>query len=231
MERNISLNILHSDYIFKQDLKSRLLKMYIERKCSILQEQFTLYDILKILKCIFQNYNLLDQCNDLIVLCDQELELAIDMSMISLCQLPALVLKSLKKISFHTTIPPELSYDLEIMFEKKIVIHNLPEYKSWKFLIKTEFRNLLERVDTFDKYRTIFTFDEIVYCFHKYLESRNETIFIDVRNNKIVNISKDDLSHVFKVNALHKKQIPIFINKQIDHIIIQENDISSSSTN
>jgi hypothetical protein len=89
------LGILHSYYTFKLDAP---LRTYIKKKQRSLKPRYTLCEILTILKDIIRDEEMFDMRNPAMIICDQELENALNMKALHVTEIRELVYSQLVRL-------------------------------------------------------------------------------------------------------------------------------------
>lgn len=152
---------------------------------------------------------LFDPNNNVMIICSQLLDNALNVHSFHIDQMYLYVLPHIVKISTH------LNY---ICMPLMINYHQPENLKfngplSTKFILQPKCIEIL-RAFLPRNYETSFTYDNIVLFFRNYI-MRDKQSLVDIRNKFVIFIKNHPLQILFKAEAIHRKQFEQFIFKQI----------------
>ncbi len=200
--------LLHSTYSF---LKCSPLKNYILRRYPNFAPTFTLFALLTCMKNTIRDEFLFDEKNPAIIMCDEELDTALEVSVLHVTQVREKTLNHLKWITcpreillLISSIPPLPS---PLRSEKTVSPLML-------YILPNDFRKVLSTLEGFPYRQYIFTFREICMYVSDYIVSKSEVLF-DPRNLLVCVVMNDPLGKALNVNAFHRCQVTQLIKKNI----------------
>jgi hypothetical protein len=174
------------------------LEEYMEKKRCKLPSVFTLFQILESLKNIIWKETLYDENNVGIVMCDKDLEKALNVKALHMQNIPAYVKRHLMLID---------GYPLPSQAPKKAVKqvkkHTKKEKPSW--MICDGMREVFATLPHFPKHKKYFKMEDLVQYLSAYMLANSKRL-IDPRNIHIAIVEKDKIGHVFGVRAFHVSQ-------------------------
>ena len=176
--------------------ESSTLQPYISSKTGLVGKDYRLQDILLIIYSVMQHDSLFDENNQVIIMCDHELEVALNMKALHVCELRSLVLSQLVGGgSFQPMKMSSSTYDKFAGF-----------YKSrHRYFLRPSLLAVVQSVEGFE-HKWVFTFGEVVSTLCQYICSKSEKL-LDSRNVLVVLVENDPLGTAFKVRAFHCTQL------------------------
>lgn len=228
-------------YSFKKDSP---LNAYIARKGIYLEKNFIFYELMYALKKIIHDEDMFDSKNTSIVICDIEMEKALQIKSFHYRQLvdvvetqvkqePKLTVKySFKKLQDrqlkrNTSISVNFryktylkDYDFKREYWPKFLKHNyivdyLPVGTKELFLLKTPLYNVFATLPNFDmNILSPITYEKVLELFAFYVHC-NEQSLIDPTNDQIIHIKNDLLGIAFDAGAIHYTQIDSCLYNQL----------------
>lgn len=199
------------------------LKNYLVHKNKKIPEPFTLLNILLLLKEIIIEEKLFDPRNVSIILCNPELDKALNKKALHITELHWLVLFQMRKMCCQTTESldntklPEQCSDFKLYFPEKPkpTEGDSASLFSMQHLLRSilSVANGSNGMECKHK-QCLFTKDEITKLVLSYLKTKH-TSLTDPRNPYIFFVKNDPIGWAFQVDAFHESQIPSLIQKQI----------------
>jgi hypothetical protein len=174
------------------------LEEYMETKRCNLPSVFTLLQILECLKTIIWKEDLFDERNMEIILCDKDLETALNVKALRWKDVPTIVKRHLVLIDGY--ISPILAPQKTVKQVKK---HDKKEKPSW--MICDGMREVFATLPHFPKHKKYFKMEDLVQYLSAYMLANSKRL-IDPRNIHIAIVEKDKIGHVFGVRAFHVSQ-------------------------
>lgn len=164
-----------------------------------------------------QNY---DPNNTSMILCNQDLEKALNVKSCHIGQLNEILHKrlALPMFVYHPFIPSTVRanhrrYSVRGSPYRALVrCHNI--HLDSKVLLRPKFAELLSTIDGPHKNQSIFRWEEVCNLVSKYIQA-NRVRIIDARNESVLNLRDDKMGQLFGVISLHRNQINGFIREQI----------------
>jgi hypothetical protein len=239
--------ILNLNYTFKVNAP---LKNYIRLKTNSMRENYTLAELLTILKNVIADEELYDHRNHAIILCNSELEAAFDLPGMHVTELRECVYRQIVELpeeyqnpvpiqqhnqSVRESLPQETAnepttstIDSEVEIIEPRICSKVYSNKNARFRLKPDFYDLLSVVPSFDKTQTLFAYDEVTELLSKYILSKKDSIF-DLRHVKLALVKNDPLGKVFAVDAFHRLQVTSMLRKQLIYVLDVSSEDSSST--
>ena len=184
------------------------LKQFLNLKCDENERSFTYIQVLKILKDVIISEKLYDPKNPAIILCDDDLELALNQKALHVSQLNAAIL-------------PHFSNSKDIEFPQVIHTKNPTEQgrrffgnPTTEFSMQPNLLNLIRKLAEPNNTRSIFSLTEILDLVSHYIISNKSTIF-DPRNVTLALVKDNLLGKALNVAAFHRSQIRALLDKQL----------------
>jgi len=230
-----------SYYEFKA---SSTLKAYLSKRDPDCHYPRILEDILKRICIILEEEGQFDKRNPSIIICNPDLEQALNMKALHVSELEPIVVSHLIKQSpfqqrfidsiqtrvMRGPLHKKLQYDQKKVQETSHlacppVDHLLRkvkpspyvyEFPLTKFSLSHEYRKVVSTLKNFNQRRTTFSMREAVCLLRDYILANHERL-IDNRNIKIVICDKDPLGAAFKVDAFHNSQAIPLLKKCLIH--------------
>ena len=183
---------LYSRYRFKPESK---LKEYLYIKTNIKRSYYLLVEIMEKIKVIVRSEKLYDPKNPSIIMCDPNLETALNVKDLHVTEVRHQILKHLTLVRHQNW---QLNYnscfikrgDISIPPAKtsNVTTAQVPN-KDVKYIVKPLLMGLLRsECDEKDRTKAAFKFDEVLSLLFKYLLRRRGTLF-DSRNIKVASFS------------------------------------------
>ena len=239
--------ILNLNYTFKVNAP---LKNYIRLKTNSMRENYTLAELLTILKNVIAEEELYDHRNHAIILCNSELEAALDLPGMHVTELRECVYRQIVELpeeyqnpvpiqqhnqSVRESLPQETAnepttstIDSEVEIIEPRICSKVYSNKNARFRLKPDFYDLLSVVPSFDKTQTLFAYDEVTELLSKYILSKKDSIF-DLRHVKLALVKNDPLGKAFAVNAFHRCQVTSMLRRQLIYVLDVSSEDSSST--
>ena len=190
---------------WKQNSK---LEQYLSLKCGEKDHSFTYVKVLKTLKDVIISEKLFDPKNPGIILCDDNLEQALDQKALHVSQLNAAIIphfENWKQIEFpqviHTKNPTEHG--------KRFFGNPMTEFSMQPNLLR-----LIKDVAGPNNKKSIFSVTEILNLISQYIIANKSTIF-DPRNITLAMVKNNLLGKALDVAAFHRSQIRALLDKQL----------------
>ena len=190
---------LYSTYRFKPESK---LKEYLFIKTKVKRSYYMLMEIFEDLKVILRSEKLYDPKNPSIIMCDPDLEIALNMKDLHVTQIRDQILKQLTlqrqqnwRENFNTFISKSKSTSASSTPPAKTtdVPTTLVPDKEAKYIVNPSLMGLLRtECEEKDRAKAAFKFEEVVNLLFKYLIRRRDTLF-DSRNIKVARVHHDPL--------------------------------------
>jgi len=230
-----------SYYEFKA---SSTLKAYLSKRDPDCHYPRILEDILRGICIILEEEGQFDKRNPSIIICNPDLEQALNMKALHVSELEPIVVSHLIKQSpfqqrfidsiqtrvMRGPLHKKLQYDQKKVQETSHlacppVDHLLRkvkpspyeyEFPLTKFSLSHEYRKVVSTLKNFNQRRTTFSMREAVCLLTDYILANHDRL-IDNRNIKIVICDKDPLGAAFKVDAFHNSQAIPLLKKCLIH--------------
>ena len=168
-----------------------------------------LVEILEKLKVIVRSEKLFDPKNPSIIMCDPDLEMALNMKDIHVTEVRHQILKQLTLVKQQNW---RKIYRNENTFSSRA--QPLVPDKEAKYNVKPCLMVLL-RTECEEKDKATFTYEEVVQLLFKYLLKRRETLF-DPRNLQVVRVHDDPLGRALGgIARFHRCQVPNLLRAQL----------------
>ena len=203
---------LYSRYRFKPDSK---LREYLFMKTKVKRSYYLLVEIMEKLKVILRSEKLYDLKNPSIIMCDSDLEMALNMKDLHVTEIRHQILKQLTLVKQQKWLK---NYRKENTFSQRASTSNasttiVPD-KDAKYNVKPPLMELL-RTECEEKNKATFTYKEVVHLLFKYLLKRRETLF-DPGNLKVVRVHEDPLGRALGgIARFHRCQVPNLLRAQL----------------
>ena len=193
---------LYSRYRFKPESK---LKEYLYIKTNIKRSYYMLVEILEDLKVIVRSEKLYDPKNPSIIMCDPDLEIALNMKDLHVTEVREQILKQLTLLrqqswreNFNAFISKSKSTSASSRPPAKttnVPTTLVPDTEA-KYIVKPSLMGLLRsECEEKDRTKAAFKFEEVVNLLFRYLNRRKDTLF-DSRNIKVARVHLDPLGRV-----------------------------------
>ena len=147
------------------------LKKYIQNKTKIHKTFFTLGEITTILRIVIKQEKLYEERNPTVIICSEELKLALKCDALHLSELK-------EKILTHLALAPEYLRDGENPsnnFPTGSISVWIP--KKAQFKLRRPFCELIQKVNKFNRNRTVFSYEEVCFSLSKCINDQRENFF------------------------------------------------------
>ena len=227
---------LNSFYAF---IDSSPLNEYIQRKFNSVQTNYTLGQILSQLKKCIRDQDLLDATNNSIILCDAELEVALDQKALHVGELKGCVLRQLIRLNdnYQAELARQYAEQVSVYYGgtgSSLQYHQAttsgadpsmgysvtPDNSASVYLDDSAMfepsnglRAVLATRPTYFA-SPAFSYKQIILWIQEYVLAKKH-IFFDARNLNVALIQGDLLSVAFGKNTVHRRQISKFIRKNV----------------
>jgi hypothetical protein len=239
--RNEIISELLSKYKFSTGSR---LNVYLETiKPGILPKVFKLVALLNMLKSIINNTRQFDQKNQVIILCNDDLTFALDVTALHVTQLKDYVYKQLELVSgfvpnimldifsipfivrfsdaensdydntYYEPNPPGIT-DNSLADTKKPVSDVILFTEPDLYYMFFQLKMVLSTTPSFPQNKSFFTFQEITQLTTDYIYAKRHSL-IDFRNPFVCLVSKDPLGTVFQVKAFHSTQLSYLLLRNV----------------
>ena len=176
---------------------------------SLWKRDYTLFTVLTALRSVISREKLYDRRNTTCLIASTELEWALGMKFLHICEVKSVVLTQM--------VPNESSLILPSNSANNQQQHNgnkPPFDVEALYLVKPAFLKVLQQVPGVTQNTNIFKYREICSILSQYILS-NKDKFFDNRNVKIALVANDDLGVAFNVDIFHRAQVTTLIRKQL----------------
>jgi hypothetical protein len=178
---------------------------------------FTLQNLISDLGAIINKEQLFDPLNPDIILCDSDLEVALNLKALRVTDLKHYILSQLVCIVPYQTSFKNPYYAIETRSDRNRRYFNKLEIqfkqmdqqmsqrvfkKAESYKLKPLLKRALKRMPSFPHHQRTFKFNEICMYLEKYFESYEDDLF-DPRNVNLCMVHNDPLGKAFNVNAFH----------------------------
>ena len=219
---------LYSRYRFKPDSR---LREYLFNKTNIKRSYYMLIEIMENLKVIVRSEKLYDPKNPSIIMCDPDLEIALNMKDLHVTEVREQILKQLTLLrqqnwreNFNAFISKSKSTSASSRPPAKTT--NVPLIipdKEAKYIVKPSLMGLLRsECEEKDRTKTAFKVEEVVNLLFRYLNRRKDTLF-DSRNIKVARVHLDPLGRVLGgIVRFHRCQAENLLKAQlspVNHVV------------
>ena len=191
------------------------LKQFLNLKFGDRYPTFTFLQILQALKHVIIEENLYDPCNTSIIICNQELENALDRRALHVAQLRQVIFPHL--VNSDEITFPDLVQTKTTLVERRRFFGNL----DTKFTLQPYFLKVIRSVEGSLCTNSIFSVKEILIAFSKYIKINKEQ-FLDSRNIQVAIVKNNLLAKAFKLTAFHKCQTRTLIDSQLVCISLKQ---------
>ena len=220
------------------------LKPYLHRKYPheniLARTYFYIETVLRWIKAVIATEGLHDENNATMVLCDPDLEEALQARALHLNEIRTKVMDQLvletevnANVPFPTLPPPPLYPKLlprqgppmdrpKGLHERPTSIPpNRPIRLNERFKLKPLFLNVLRTLDTVESNREIFMYEELSKFLSQYIIKHKQKFF-DLRNIKAVVCDDDPLGAAFNVRAFHRTQVMTLLRLMLIRLTPEE---------
>ncbi|XP_040564096.1 E3 ubiquitin-protein ligase Mdm2 isoform X2 [Lepeophtheirus salmonis] len=218
---------------------------------SLDTKQYKFIEIQSTLSQVIKDKKLFDAANPAIVLCDKDLEDALNVRSFHVSQFSYYITKQFQFIKCEPPTDPRSNLEAASSTDSLSTESNhVPceyshknssqsnlrrqpsvDYKvEGTFIISKELRDTFKLLDNFKSEQSLFEYSEVLSYLSKYIIKKKDTFF-DPRNVKIANIEGDLLERAFKVKAFHRSQVTALLDREINRVpIIDEVKIEDLTT-
>jgi hypothetical protein len=216
---------LYSRYRFKPESK---LKEYLFIKTKVKRSYYMLMEILEDLKVIVRSEKLYDPKNPSIIMCDPDLEIALNMKDLHVTEIRDQILKQMTLLrqqnwrkNFNAFISKSKSTSASSRPPAKPKnLHPLVPDTEAKYIVKPSLMGLLRsECEEKDRAKAAFKFQEVFHLLCKYLIRRKDTCF-DPRNIKVARLHLDPLGRALGgIVRFHRCQAENLLKAQMTPIV------------
>jgi hypothetical protein len=193
------------------------LQTKMREKYGIPTFTFTLKNLISDLGVIINKEKLFDPVNLDIILCDSNLEVALNVKALRVTELKDYILTQLVCIVPFQTSFKNPYYAIETRSDQNRRYFNKLEIQFYQmdqqmsqqvfkeaesYRLKPLFKQALKRMPSFPHHQRTFKYNEICMYLEKYFESHEDYLF-DPRNVSLCMVHNDPLGKAFNVNAFH----------------------------
>ena len=205
--------ILHAEYIFKKDCP---LQPYLQSKIQgrYNQSTFKLVTLITDLRDIIKKEVLYDILNPAIILCDADLEYALNCKALHVKEVKECLLKHLTRVSSFKSEKNPTSKKRTSQESSESPKKLMKIQENVNYTISPLLRIALNTVPFFPYNQHTFTYYEICNYITKYIIYKQNSL-IDPNNIKICIVKNDPLGKAFNVNAFHRWQVVRLIQRNI----------------
>ena len=191
--------------IFEFNMNS-MLKEFLINKTGVDKTFYSLGEVLTILKNTIREEGMFDPSNPAVILCNPDLERALNMKALHVTEVRDLVLSQMKG-----SLPQQPSPRITRIANNPTAVH---ADESARFTLKPRFLKVLGSAPGADPNKQIFSYEDVTILLSKYILSRKNTMF-DPRNIKLALIADDPLGDAFGVKAFHRCQVNNLLKRQL----------------
>ena len=230
--QELNLICLYSRYRFKPDSK---LREYLFMKTKVKRSYYMLVEILEKLKVILRSEKLYDLKNPSIIMCDSDLEIALNMKDLHVTEIRHHILKQLTLVkqqnwceNFNTSRNKNPLVSAKSLIKTSNA--NLVPDKEFKYTVKPSLMVLLRKeCEEKDRVKATFTYEEVVKLLFKYILKRRETLF-DPRNIKVVRVHQDPLGRALGgIARFHRCQVPNLLRGHLSPVVLHTGQLVTQS--
>lgn len=246
-----NLKIYYEPRVF---VENSTLHLYLAKyqPMLIFRERFdyNLYEVLTALKKIIKTKKLFDENNPIVVMCDQELEYALDVKALHLSEMREYVCKQLHlketndlSVSQPATLPAtQIAQNSASLSAQVSDFYNiiLPSWSSSAnnviarnnsttqfdieadYVVKYNFLKVLRAVEGVDQNKIIFSYRDVANLLSKYIIN-NIYKLCDHRNIRVIFVENDLLGAAFGVKVFARCQITLLMRQQL-LVVNKENE-------
>ena len=246
LSKEMILSDLQSLYIFKRDSK---LPTLIIPGTKADQMIFSLGELIILVKAYVHNWRLNDPQNTEIIICNDDLKLALGIEILHTCQVREVLLEQMyklepqiKKISHVTDVIIKNDDNISKFFasgehtdflngiiEGSVTHRNrrMPP-KDMHFCLSKDLHTILKTTDLSGEMlgKEEFTHQEAMSLLQRYVATKKLTTS---ENEDIAILRDDPLQKIFKINAFHKIQMISLLNQQLIPSSVFKSDPGSDS--
>lgn len=207
--------LLGQTFSFKPNCK---LKAIIERDLEQEVESFTLVEILHKINDLIKRHGMLDRNNQSIILCDAELEEALNMKALHSLELLSAVIEHVSQDdSFDSNVTNIFNSSYRISTSMQDIRgQNITQAQTittpqdeQQYIIQDQLKNLI------GLHQHTYSMSDLIQALASHVQN-SPTIFVDARNPKIAFIEEDPLGKIFNMKAFHTSQIHYILSYFID---------------
>jgi hypothetical protein len=174
------------------------LEEYMEKKRCNLPSVFTLWQLLEHLKAIIWKESLYDENNIEIIMCNKDLEKALNVKALHMKHVLAYVKRHLMLIDGY-----HMPSNAPKKAVKQVKKHDKKEKPIW--MICDGMRDVFATLPHFPKHKKYFKLEDLVQYLSAYMLANSKRL-IDPRNIHVAIVEKDKIGRVFGVRAFHVTQ-------------------------
>ena len=199
-------DILSTIFGFKQDAP---LRRFIQKASGTSDEFFTLGEILSILKKVISSEGLYDERNPSIILCSEELEVALNQKAMHVSQVRAAVMDQL--VSGQPGLENRGNEELATGKRRS---YPITTDADTNYELNPSLLRVFHTMEGLDRTKNIFSFRETVGLLSAYILKNREKLF-DLRNIHVCLVEGDQLGEAFQVKAFHRSQVRALLQAQM----------------
>lgn len=223
----LNRNLLNSFFKFKPQSK---LELFIMKKKNILDKKiFTLAEVLTYLKEIIRGERLFDLKNPSIIICDNDLEDALNMKALHVTEIRDLVLAQLTKLQDEPNLGKFTNFSNrnnqtqgsapgspapQRLIQNASTTTQVYINKKAEFTLKPKFLEVVRSLPNTDPKQIVFSYEEVTLLLSTYILAHKEKFF-DCRNIKLAMVAGDPLGEAFGVRAFHRCQVNNLLKNQL----------------
>ena len=217
-------NLLYTMFKFKKDAP---LQQFIHNITKVQKNNYSLAEILTILKDVISQEKMFDERNPSVIICSNQLETALNQRALHVTEVRNIVINQLERLeaqcqqdSRHSSQRINSSQPRgNLQTAPPILVHTgitsaTQTNKGSKFQLRPLFLEVVRTVPGVNPKQTVFTYEEITSILSKYILSRKKTLF-DKRNIKLALVENDPLGKAFNVAAFHRCQVHSLLRTQL----------------
>ena len=207
--------LLNSVFGFKEGVP---LKRFIQDATNSSEEHFTLREILETLKAIITREKLYDETNPSIIICSEALERVFDQKALHVTQVRESVMNQLyprdhQVALLNATNQHPTGSDVALNAISPDTAQRSHE-ETIQYELKPALRRVFEKVETFNRSKTTFSYSEIATALSTYIIKYKDKL-IDPRNIYVIFAAADPLGEAFQVKTFHRSQVQALLRKAL----------------
>ncbi len=230
----INEGLLQSSYTFIQDSP---LRQFIDSRINDMPQVNTLKTILGILKNIIKDEQLFDPQNQSVIICNTDLEVALNMKALHCCQVRDAVTSQLLRLSGPTqanicmdrglcppppaTVSEPTTSSVQSGVQERQTVSQVESDiysdSTARFLLKPDFQAVFSTLPDVGPGKMLYAYKEVFELLSRYMLSKRDSMF-DHRNIELALVSSDQLGVAFNLTAFHRSQITSLVRSQLIHV-------------
>jgi len=169
----------------------------------------SLLEVVCSMKNIIKNEKLFDEKNPKVVICDSDMEKALDRPGFGRFELSEIICSQMTMLPEKEPKKKRVGEEITCTSRKFGLIKG-----SSRFKIKRKFRAMLKTLPEFKKKQKTFAYGELCNFTSAYIHKNKKTL-IDERHIPMCFCKNDLMGRAFKVNAFHRDQVSSMIRSQL----------------